>query len=80
MRSAAGRIDALSYWVASDHFVELGEAPALFHGGFGMLTIGNLRKPRFWALAMLERLGEDEMRRRVDRRRRGIPGRSVGIA
>ena len=61
MRSAAGRIDALSYWVASDHFVELGEAPALFHGGFGMLTIGNLRKPRFWALAMLERLGEDEM-------------------
>jgi xylan 1,4-beta-xylosidase len=61
MRSAAGRIDALSYWVASDHFVELGEAPALFHGGFGMLTIGNLRKPRFWALAMLERLGEDEI-------------------
>ena len=61
MRSAAGRIDALSYWVASDHFVELGEAPALFHRGFGLLTIGNLRKPRFWALAMLERLGDDEV-------------------
>jgi xylan 1,4-beta-xylosidase len=61
MRSAAGRIEALAYWVASDHFVELGEAPALFHGGFGLLTIGNLRKPRFWALAMLERLGDDEL-------------------
>ena len=61
MRSAAGRIDALAYWVASDHFVELGEAPTLFHGGFGLLTIGNLRKPRFWALAMLERLGHDEL-------------------
>ncbi len=61
MRSAAGRIEALAYWVASDHFVELGEAPALFHGGFGLLTIGNLRKPRFWALALLERLGEDEL-------------------
>ncbi|HSL32586.1 MAG TPA: hypothetical protein VK871_02995, partial [Candidatus Limnocylindrales bacterium] len=61
MRSAAGRLDALAYWVASDHFVELGEAPALFHGGFGLLTIGNLRKPRFWALAMLERLGENEL-------------------
>ena len=61
MRSAAGRLDALAYWVASDHFVEGGDAPALFHGGFGLLTIGNLRKPRFWAIAMLERLGEDEL-------------------
>jgi xylan 1,4-beta-xylosidase len=61
MRSSAGRLDALAYWVASDHFVELGKAPALFHGGFGLLTIGNLRKPRFWAIAMLERLGEDEL-------------------
>lgn len=61
MRSAAGRLEALAYWVASDHFVELGDAPALFHGGFGLLTIGNLRKPRFWALAMLERLGTDEV-------------------
>jgi xylan 1,4-beta-xylosidase len=61
MRSAAGRLEALAYWVASDHFVELGEAPALFHGGFGLLTIGNLRKPRFWAIAMLERLGDEEL-------------------
>jgi xylan 1,4-beta-xylosidase len=61
MRSAAGRLEALAYWVASDHFVELGEAPSLFHGGFGLLTIGNLRKPRFWAIAMLERLGDEEL-------------------
>jgi xylan 1,4-beta-xylosidase len=66
MRSAAGRIDALAYWVASDHFVELGEAPTLFHGGFGLLTIGNLRKPRFWAIAMLERLGADEVATTID--------------
>ena len=49
MHSAAGRVEALAYWVASDHFVELGESATLFHGGFGLLTIGNLRKPRFWA-------------------------------
>ncbi|MEO8208293.1 MAG: xylan 1,4-beta-xylosidase, partial [Chloroflexota bacterium] len=61
MRSSAGRLDALAYWVASDHFVELGEPVALFHGGFGLLTIGNLRKPRFWAIAMLERLAEAEL-------------------
>jgi xylan 1,4-beta-xylosidase len=61
MRSAAGRLEALAYWVASDHFIELGEAPTLFHGGFGLLTIGNLRKPRFWALTILERLGDEEL-------------------
>jgi xylan 1,4-beta-xylosidase len=61
MRSAAGRIDALSHWVASDHFEELGRPPKLLHGGFGLLTVGNLRKPRFWALAMLERLGSAEL-------------------
>ncbi len=61
MRSAAGRVEALAYWVASDHFVELGEAPTLFHGGFGLLTIGNLRKPRYWAIAMLERLHDHEL-------------------
>jgi xylan 1,4-beta-xylosidase len=61
MRSAAGRIEALSHWVASDHFEELGRPPSLFHGGFGLLTVGNLRKPRYWALALLERLGEREL-------------------
>jgi xylan 1,4-beta-xylosidase len=61
MRSAAGRIPALSYWVASDHFEELGRPQRLFHGGFGLLTVGNLRKPRYWALALLERLGNAEL-------------------
>jgi xylan 1,4-beta-xylosidase len=61
MRSAAGRLESLAYWVASDHFVELGEPERLFHGGFGLLTIGNLRKPRFWAIRILELLGEREL-------------------
>ncbi len=58
MKSAAGRIDALSHWVASDHFEELGRPPALAHGGFGLLTVGNLRKPRYWALHLAEQLGD----------------------
>jgi xylan 1,4-beta-xylosidase len=57
MASALGRIEALSHWVASDHFEELGAPPELFHGGFGLLSAGNLRKPRYWALALLARLG-----------------------
>jgi xylan 1,4-beta-xylosidase len=61
MRSAAGRLESLAYWVASDHFVELGEPNRLFHGGFGLLTVGNLRKPRFWAIRVLELLGDREL-------------------
>jgi xylan 1,4-beta-xylosidase len=61
MRSALGRVGALSHWVASDHFEELGAPEELFHGGFGLLSVGNLRKPRFWALALLARLGAAEL-------------------
>ncbi|MFC4117620.1 GH39 family glycosyl hydrolase [Nonomuraea zeae] len=61
MKSAAGRIDALAHWVVSDHFEELGKPPRLFHGGFGLLTVGNLRKPRFHALALAARLGDTEL-------------------
>jgi xylan 1,4-beta-xylosidase len=61
MASAMGRIDALSYWVVSDHFEELGRPRALSHGGFGLRTVGELRKPRWWALALLERLGSTRL-------------------
>jgi xylan 1,4-beta-xylosidase len=58
-QDAAGRIQALSYWVISDHFEELGRPPALFHNGFGLLTVGNLRKPRYWAAHLAAHQGDD---------------------
>ncbi len=61
MASALGRIEALSHWVASDHFEELGRPPELFHGGFGLLSVGNLRKPRYWAMALLGGLGRSRL-------------------
>jgi xylan 1,4-beta-xylosidase len=61
MLSSMGRIESLSYWVVSDHFEELGRPPSLLHGGFGLRTVGELRKPRWWALAMMERLGTDRL-------------------
>ncbi|MFC3502530.1 xylan 1,4-beta-xylosidase [Micromonospora krabiensis] len=61
MRSAAGRVDALSYWVASDHFEELGRPPRLLHGGFGLITVGGIAKPRYHALRLLSQLGETEL-------------------
>ena len=56
MKSALSSTDCLAYWVCSDQFEELGWPPKLFHGGFGLLTVGNLRKPRFWALYLLSQL------------------------
>jgi xylan 1,4-beta-xylosidase len=31
----------------------------MLHGGFGLLTVGNLRKPRWYALALAESLGDE---------------------
>jgi xylan 1,4-beta-xylosidase len=54
-----GRMDALAYWVISDHFEELGRPPRLFHNGFGLLSVGNLRKPRYWAAHLAAQQGDD---------------------
>jgi xylan 1,4-beta-xylosidase len=61
MVSAMGRLDSLAYWTVSDHFEELGRASELLHGGFGLLGIGNVRKPRWWALWMLEQLRDQRL-------------------
>jgi xylan 1,4-beta-xylosidase len=61
MFSALDRAEHLAYWVVSDHFEELGRPPRLLHGGFGLLTVGNLRKARYWALRMLEMLGPNRL-------------------
>ena len=53
-----GRMAALAYWVISDHFEELGRPPQLFHNGFGLLTVGNLRKPRYWAAHLAAHQGD----------------------
>lgn len=65
MFSAMDRAEYLAYWVLSDHFEELGRPPRLFHGGFGLLTVGNLRKARYWAVRMLELLGPGRLRTTV---------------
>ncbi len=63
--SSHGRIDALSYWVVSDHFEELGRPPRLFHDGFGLLSVGNLRKPRYWAVHLAAHQGERVLKTRL---------------
>jgi len=66
MASAMGRTEALAYWTVSDHFEELGRPPKLLHGGFGLLAVGNLRKPRWWGLWMLEQLLDERLEATVE--------------
>jgi xylan 1,4-beta-xylosidase len=66
MKAAARRVGALAHWVASDHFEELGRPGALRHGGFGLLTVGNLHKPRWRALQLLAGLGDHELAVEID--------------
>ncbi len=61
MLAAAQTGASVACWVSSDHFEELGRPPRLVHGGFGLLSVGGLAKPRFWALAALEQLGDEEV-------------------
>ena len=63
---AQGRVDAVAYWVISDHFEELGRPPRLFHNGFGLLSVGNLRKPRYWAAHLAAHLGDEVIAATVD--------------
>lgn len=65
-RSAQGRLDAVAYWVISDHFEELGRPQRLFHNGFGLLTVGNLRKPRYWAVHLAAHMGDEVLGSRCD--------------
>lgn len=66
LRSAQGRLDALAHWVISDHFSELGRPQRLFHNGFGLLTVGNLRKPRYWAVHLAQSLGDQLLATRAE--------------
>ncbi|MFD0317923.1 GH39 family glycosyl hydrolase [Streptomyces flavalbus] len=51
--------DSFSYWTFSDVFEEAGVPTALFHGGFGLLTHRQLRKPTYHLYAFLARSGEE---------------------
>lgn len=58
-RAVQHRLEALAYWVISDHFEELGRPESLFHNGFGLLSVGNLRKPRYWAAHLAAHQGDE---------------------
>ena len=53
--------NSMSYWTFSDIFEELGQSDKPFHGGFGLMTIDNLKKPTYFAYKYLNQLGDTEL-------------------
>jgi xylan 1,4-beta-xylosidase len=51
-------VDSFSYWTFSDMFEEAGVPTSLFHGGFGLLTHRQIKKPTFHLYAFMARMGE----------------------
>ena len=51
--------DSFSYWTFCDMFEEAGVPKALFHGGFGLLTHHQIKKPTFHLFAFFARLGDE---------------------
>ncbi|MGP4041465.1 GH39 family glycosyl hydrolase [Gracilibacillus sp. D59] len=50
-------VDSFSYWTFSDVFEELDVPKAQFHGGFGLMGLGHVRKPTYHLFAFFNRLG-----------------------
>ncbi len=59
-------VDSFSYWTVSDVFEEEGVPTAVFHGGFGLLAHGLVRKPTFHLYAFMARMGEVVLARGED--------------
>ncbi|MEV4413177.1 xylan 1,4-beta-xylosidase [Catellatospora sp. NPDC049609] len=58
--------DSFSYWTFCDVFEETGIPTSLFHGGFGLLTHRQIKKPAYHVYAFLARMGEHVLARGED--------------
>ncbi|MEV4518426.1 xylan 1,4-beta-xylosidase, partial [Dactylosporangium sp. NPDC049525] len=59
-------VDSFAYWTFSDMFEEAGVPTALFHGGFGLLTHRQLKKPTYHLYAFMARMGDQVLGRGPD--------------
>lgn len=61
IRACDGLVDLMSYWTFSDVFEEGGVAKTPFHGGFGLMAVGDIPKASFNDFALLHQLGTERL-------------------
>jgi xylan 1,4-beta-xylosidase len=59
-------VDSFSYWTFSDMFEEAGVPTSLFHGGFGLLTHRQIKKPTYHLYAFMARMADQVLARGPD--------------
>jgi xylan 1,4-beta-xylosidase len=52
-----GFVDMMSWWTFDDVFEENGVVRDPFHGGFGLIAAGGIKKPSYYAFELLHKLG-----------------------
>ncbi len=58
--------ESFSYWTFCDVFEEAGVPTSIFHGGFGLLTHRQIKKPTYHLYAFFARLGDQILARADD--------------
>jgi xylan 1,4-beta-xylosidase len=56
-----GLVNMMSFWTFDDVFEETGVVQEPFHGGFGLIAAGGIKKPSYDAFAMLHQLGRERI-------------------
>jgi len=56
-----GSVDMMSYWTFDDVFEENGVPEDSFHGGFGIIAVGGIKKPAYYDYALLHKLGHERL-------------------
>lgn len=57
------RTDAIGYWSLTDMLTELQPDPCVFHGGMGLYTQTGIKKPAYFAMEMMAKLGDELLTR-----------------
>ncbi|MBV9302747.1 MAG: glycosyl hydrolase family 39 [Acidobacteriaceae bacterium] len=56
-----GFVNMMSFWTFDDVFEETGVVQDPFHGGFGLIAAGGIKKPSFNGFALLHKLGHQRI-------------------
>jgi xylan 1,4-beta-xylosidase len=61
-----GFVNLMSYWTFDDVFEEGGVVRDPFHGGFGLIAAGGIKKPSFYGFSLLHSLGDERLANKAD--------------
>jgi len=61
IRQCDGLVEMMSFWTFDDVFEEDGVVKEPFHGEFGLIAAGGIKKPSYAAFALLHQLGHERL-------------------